>query len=151
MQPLSKLVLPVHRKGSTEGRTQRNKWRIWHSLGLEPRSPAFLLPMHKPLSYGCQWLNLNFYPYEISDLQFTPLLSLHVDFLSTCCYLVHFFIICPVLISLYNIAVLLIICRFESTLLLKYANPCRNWTFQRFASAAQKKGRNGTNEKSDTR
>ena len=32
-----------------------------------------------------------------------------------------FFIICPLLISLYNIAVLIIICRFESTLLLKYA------------------------------
>ena len=26
-----------------------------------------------------------------------------------------------------------------------------DWTFQRFARAAQKKGRNGTNEKSDTR
>ena len=51
---------------------------------------------------------------------------------------------------IYNIAVLIIICRFESTLLLKYANPCRNWTFQRIARAAQKKGRNGTNEKSDT-
>ena len=34
---------------------------------------------------------------------------------------------------------------FESTL-LNYAYPCRNWTFQRFARAAQKKGRNGTNK-----
>ena len=34
---------------------------------------------------------------------------------------------------------------FESTL-LNYANPCLNWTFQRFARASQKKGRNGTNE-----
>ena len=34
---------------------------------------------------------------------------------------------------------------------LNYANPCRNRTFQRFARAAQKKGRKGTNEKSDTR
>ena len=50
-------------------------------------------------------------------------------------YLV-FFIICPLLISLCNIAVLIIICRFESTLLLKYANPCRNWTLQSFARAA---------------
>ena len=41
--------------------------------------------------------------------------------------------ICPLLISLYNIEALIIICRFESTLLLKYANPCRNLTFQRFA------------------
>ena len=38
-----------------------------------------------------------------------------------------------------------------STLLLKYANPCRNWTFKRVARAALKKGRNGTNEKSDFR
>ena len=37
-----------------------------------------------------------------------------------------FFIICQLLISLHNIAVLIIICRFETTLLLKYANPCRN-------------------------
>ena len=50
-----------------------------------------------------------------------------------------------------NIAVLIIICRSESTLLLKHANPCRNLTFQRFVRAAHKKGRNGTNEKSDTR
>ena len=39
---------------------------------------------------------------------------------------------------------------FESKL-LNYANPCRNWTFQRFARVAEKKERNGTNEKSDTR
>ena len=45
-------------------------------------------------------------------------------------------------IYIYKIAFLIIICRFESTLLLKYANPCRNWSFQRFARAAQKKGRN---------
>ena len=38
-----------------------------------------------------------------------------------------------------------------STLLLKYANPCRNWTFKRVAKAALKKGRNGTNEKYDFR
>ena len=38
-----------------------------------------------------------------------------------------------------------------STLLLKYANPCPNWTFKRVAKAALKKGRNGTNEKSDFR
>ena len=43
-----------------------------------------------------------------------------------------FLIICPLLISLYNIAVLIIICRFESTLLLKYANPCRNSECQIF-------------------
>ena len=36
---------------------------------------------------------------------------------------------------------------FESTL-LNCANPCRNWTFQRFARVAEKKERNGTNEKS---
>ena len=44
-------------------------------------------------------------------------------------YIHSVFIIFPLLISLYNIAFLLIICRFESTLLLEYANTCRNWTF----------------------
>ena len=39
---------------------------------------------------------------------------------------------------------------FESTL-LNYANPCGNWTFQRFARVAEKKERNEFNEKSDTR
>ena len=39
---------------------------------------------------------------------------------------------------------------FESTL-LNYANLCRNWSFQRFVWVAEKKGRNGTNVKSDTR
>ena len=76
-----------------------------------------------------------------------PFMWTFLDMLLLCV----FFIICPLLISLYNIAVLIIICRFELTLLLKYVNPCRNWTFQRIAEAAQKKGRNGTNEKSDTR
>ena len=42
-------------------------------------------------------------------------------------------------------------CRFYESTLLNYAYPCRNWTFKRFARAAQKKGRNGTNKKSDTR
>ena len=56
--------------------------------------------------------------------------------------LLSVFIIYPLLITLYNIAVLIIICRFESKLELRYANPCRNWTFQRYARAAQRKGRN---------
>ena len=51
---------------------------------------------------------------------------------------------------LYNTAVLIKICRFETTS-LNYAKPLRNWTFQRIARAARKKGRNGTNEISDTR
>ena len=38
----------------------------------------------------------------------------------------------------------------ESTL-LNYAKPCRNWSVQHITRAAQKKGRNGTNEKSVTR
>ena len=36
-------------------------------------------------------------------------------------------------------------------MLLNYANPCRNLTFQRYTRVAEKKERNGTNEKSDTR
>ena len=82
MQTLTKLDLPTLRKGSTEERTQRNKWKIWHSLGLEPRSSAYVVPMLYPLSYGCQWAELNFCPYKLSNLKFTPLPSLHVDFYS---------------------------------------------------------------------
>ena len=44
-KPSSKLDLPSLRKGILEERTQRNMWKIWHSLGLEPRSQAFLVPM----------------------------------------------------------------------------------------------------------
>ena len=90
-KPLSKLDIPTRRKRRTEKRTQRNKWKIWHSPELEPRSPSFLVPMLLPLSNGCQWQNLNLYPYKLSDLIFTPLPSLHVDFFSICCYLVFFF------------------------------------------------------------
>ena len=39
---------------------------------------------------------------------------------------------------------------FDSTL-VNYANPSRNWTFQRFAMVAEKKERIGTNKKYDTR
>ena len=39
---------------------------------------------------------------------------------------------------------------FESAL-LNYGNTSRNWTFQRLAWVAEKKEREGTNEKSDTR
>ena len=84
------------------------------------------------------------YPYKLSDLRFTPLPSLHGDFFLDMLLLRVFFRIWPLFISLYNIAVLIIICRFESRLLSKYANSCQNWTFQRFARAAQKKGCNGT-------
>ena len=57
---------------------------------------------------------------------------------------------CPQLIPLCNIAISLFDVVLESTL-SNYANHCRNWTFQRFARVAEKKERNGTNEKSDTR
>ena len=51
----------------------------------------------------CQWQDVNFYPYKLSDLKFTPLPSLHVDLSSaTCCYLVILFVNCPLLIPLYN-------------------------------------------------
>ena len=36
-------------------------------------------------------------------------------------------------------------------MLLNYAYPCRNWTFQHFAWAALKNGRDGINTKLDTR
>ena len=82
MQTLTKLDLPTLRNGSTAERTQRHKWKIWHSLGLEPRSSAYLAPMLHPLSYGFKWAELNFFPYKLSNLKFTSLPSLHVDFYS---------------------------------------------------------------------
>ena len=54
-------------------------------------------------------------------------------------------------IYIYNIAVLIIICRFRINVVVKYAKPLSKLDLQRFARAAQKKGRNGTNKKSDIR
>ena len=63
----------------------------------------------------------------------------------------HMYIDVILFIHIYYIETIsLIYVVFQSTL-LNYANPCRNWTFQRFARVAEKKERNGTNEKSDTR
>ena len=41
--------------------------------------------------------------------------------------------------------------RFFQSMLLNYAYHCRNWTFQHFARAALKNGRNGINKKPYTR
>ena len=79
-------------------------------------------------------------------------------YINESCYIIYIYVYffyhsCPLLIPLCNIATLfqsLFYVVFESTLLI-YANPCRNWTFQRFARVAEKKERNGTNEKYDTR
>ena len=95
-----------------------------------------------PLSYECQWAELNFCPHKLSNLKFTLLPSLHVDFYSrhdvnSVLFFLHN---CPLLIPLHNTAVLIKICRFlinvvrqhaafmmsvlfafdEGTLLLKY-------------------------------
>ena len=61
---------------------------------------------------------------------------IHIYILST--WLYTYICILYIYIYIYNIAVHIIICRFESTLLLKYANHCRNWTFQRIGRAAKK-------------
>ena len=67
-----------------------------------------------PMSYRCQWAELNFFPYMLSDLKFTPLPSLHVDFYSRhdVNSVLFFFLYCPLLIPLHNTAVLIKICRF---------------------------------------
>ena len=59
---LSKLDLPALRKGSREERTQRNKWKIWHSLGLEPRLAEDLGSNPS----GCQIFHL--FRYVLSSL-----------------------------------------------------------------------------------
>ena len=115
MQALTKLDIPTFRKGSTEERTQRNKWKIWHSLGLEPRSSAYLAPMLYTLSYGCQWAELNSCPYKLSNLKFTLLPSLHMDIYSRHVdnsVFLFFLHNCPLLIPLHDTAVLIKICRF---------------------------------------
>ena len=58
---------------------------------------------------------LNFCPYKLSNLKFTPLLSLHVDFYSrhvdnSVLFFLHY---SPLLIPLHNTAVLIKICRFQ--------------------------------------
>ena len=45
-----------------------------------------------------------FYPYKLSDLKPTPLPSLHVDLFYDMMLISIYFIFCPLLISLYNIA-----------------------------------------------
>ena len=62
-----------------------------------------------------------------------------------------FFHFCPLLILLCNEATLSLINVVFETTLLNNANPCRNWTFQRFARVAEKNERNGANEKFDAR
>ena len=114
MQTLTKLDLQTLRKGGTSERSQRNKLKIWHSLGLEPRSSAYLAPMVNQLIYGCQRVELNLCPHKHSNLKFTPLPSLHVDFYSRHYVKIVLFFLhsCPLLIPLHNTAVVIKICRF---------------------------------------
>ena len=42
--------------------------------------PGFSSADALPVSHGCQWQNLIFFPYELSDLKLTPLPSIHVNF-----------------------------------------------------------------------
>ena len=60
------------------------------------------------------------------------------------------YVLLTIYMYIYNQAISLFDVVFESTL-LNCANPCRNWTFQRFARVAEKKERNGTNKESDSR
>ena len=115
------------RKGSTEERTQWNRWKIWHSLRLEPRSSAILAPMLYPLSCGCPWADLN-----LIHIRFQ--IEIHSDafpssglLFTTCCYLVFFLIIVHSWFHYKKQQFSSIFVVFESTL-LNYANPCRNWT-----------------------
>ena len=106
------------------------------------------------LIYGVSRQNQNFNPYFISK---SPIHS--AAFFSSCgllltCCLVNTdsFHSCPRLIPFCDMAtscLQLFYVVFKSTL-LNYANPWRNWTFQRFVRVAEKKELNGTNKKSDT-
>ena len=101
-----------------------------------------------PLCYGCQWVELNFYPYKLSNLKFTPLPSLHVDFYSRC-VVNSVFVNCP-LNSITQYTALINICRFLINVVKFYANHYEIGPFHHFGRAALKKGRNGTNKKNLT-
>ena len=78
-----------------------------------------------PLSYGCQWAELNFCPHKLSNLRFTRLPSLHVDFYSrhvdnSVLFFLHNY---PLLIPLHNTSVLIKICRFLINVAKFNANP----------------------------
>ena len=62
------------RKNATEQMTNLTHARTRNQV------PGFTCADALTLGYGCQWQNLNFYPYKLSDLKFTPLPSLHLDF-----------------------------------------------------------------------
>ena len=111
MQTPTKLDLSTLRKCSTEEWTQRNKQKICHALGLEPRSSAYQAPMLYPLSYMCQLVELNLCPYKLSNLKFTPLPSIHVDIYSQR-VVNSIFMLVVQLIPLHNTAALINICRF---------------------------------------
>ena len=65
------------------------------------------------ISYRCQWVELNFFSYMLSNLKFTRLPSLHEDFYSRHdVNSVFFFLYCLQLIPLHNTAVLIKIFRF---------------------------------------
>ena len=100
------------RAAQKKGRNGSNKQSVYlHSLGLEPRSSAYLVLMLYPLSYGCQWVELNFFPYKLSNHKFTPLPSLHVDSYSGRVVNSVFFFSVQ-LIPLHNTAALINIYRF---------------------------------------
>ena len=81
--------------------------------------------------------------FNVLCVSFLGVLFLVVVYICIYTYGIHN---CPQLIPLCDIAISLLDVVFESTL-LNCANPCRNWTFQRFARVAEKKERNGTNKK----
>ena len=62
------------------GRNGINK-KTRHSLGVEPRSSAYLAPMLNHQATGASG-GTKFFSYKLSNLKFTPLPSIHMDFYS---------------------------------------------------------------------
>ena len=129
-QTLTKLDLPTLRKGSTEERTQRNKWKIWHSLGLEPRYNIVdsrttyfnenCCIIYYIYIYVCMWvcftkLSTNecfhylVYIVKSSFKCYVYIYTYMYIYIYNSLFFLHN---CPLLIPLHNTAVLIIICRF---------------------------------------
>ena len=110
--------------------------------------PRLVAPIFYRLSYSVCRQIPNFNLYKLTNLLFIPPLSfLHVDIHRHTVLLIVSVHICPQLVPFFlysNFIFIIFYVVFESTL-LNYANPCRNWTFQRFAMVAENKERNGTN------
>ena len=81
---MSKLDLPTLRKGSIEERNATEQMKNMTLARTRTQVPGFSSADALTTMLQVPVTELNFFhPYRLSDLKFTPLPSLHVDFMST--------------------------------------------------------------------